>query len=139
MIRICKNHSPTIDTKRSDSCIQDKESSSKVLEILKKLEEFYCTPINKEFNPEQYALCEDLIQLIVEAGLEVDKDDHIYLTQKVKSVSYWHIYREFNDEKYRSTSDDLHQIVYNNPEDDDFLYDFDVYRDEYFVEAIGFE
>ena len=44
------------------------------------MEEFYCTPINKEFNPEQYTLCEDLIQLIVEAGLEVDKDDHIYLT-----------------------------------------------------------
>ena len=139
MIRICKNHTPTIDTKCSDRCIQDKESSSKVLEILKKLEEFYCTPINKEFNPEQYALCEDLIQLIVEAGLEVDKDDHIYLTQKVKSVSYQHIYREVNDENYRSASDDLHYIVYDNPEDDDFLYDFDVYRDEYIVEAIGFE
>ena len=94
MIRIYKNHTPTIDTKRLDKCILEKESSSKVLEILKKLEEFYCTPINNEFHPEQYTLCEDLIQLIVETGLEVDKDDHICLTKKVKSVSYWHIYRE---------------------------------------------
>ena len=139
MIRICKNHTPTIDTKYSDRYIQDKESSTKVLEILKKLEEFYCSFINKDFNPEQYALCKDLIRLIVEAGLEVDKDDHIYLTKKVKSVSYWHIYREVNDEKYRSTSDDLHEIVYDNLEDDDFLYDFKDYSDEYFVEAIGFE
>lgn len=99
------------------------------------MEEFYCTPINKEFNPEQYALCEHLIQLITEAGLEVDKDDHIYLTKKVKSVSYWHIYREVNDEKYSSNSDDLHETVYDNPEDNDF----NDYSDEYFVEAIGFE
>ena len=35
MIRICKNHTPTIDTKYSDRYIQDKESSTKVLEILK--------------------------------------------------------------------------------------------------------
>lgn len=139
MIRIYKNHTPTIDTKHSDRCIQDKESSSKVLEILKNLEEFYCTSINKDFNPEQYALCEDLIQLIVESGLEVDKDDYIYLSKKVKSISYWHIYREVNDEKYRSISDDLHEIVYDNPEDDDFLYNFDDYSDEYFIEAIGFE
>ena len=39
MIRIYKNHI-TIDTKRSDKCIQDKESSSKVLEILKNWRSF---------------------------------------------------------------------------------------------------
>ena len=43
------------------------------------------------------------------------------------------------EKKYRSTSDDLYEIVYDNPEDDDFLYDFDDYSDKYFVEAIGFE
>lgn len=139
MIRIYKNHTPTIDTKHADRCIQDKEASSRVLEILSELEEFYNTPINKEFNPEQYALCEELIHLIREVGLDIDIDDDIYLAKEVKSVIYWHIYRELDDSKYCSNSENRHEIVYDNPDDDDYQYDFNEYSDEYFIEAVGSE
>lgn len=139
MIRMYKNHTPTINTKQADRCIRDKESSSRVSEILSELEEFYNEPINKEFNPEQYSLCEELIQLIIDAGLEIDIDDNIYLAKEVRSVIYWHIYRELDDSKYWSDSENRHEIIYDNPDDDDYRYDFDEYSDEYFIEEVGFE
>lgn len=138
MIRIYKNHTSTINTKHADRRIRDKEFSSRVLEILSKLEEFYNPPINKEFNPEHYALCEELIQLVKESGLEVDIDDELYLAKEVRSVNYWYIHREVNDSKYCSDSENRHEIVYDNPDDDVYKYDFDEYSDKYFIEAVGF-
>ena len=54
MIRICKNFTPTVNTKRSSINIKDDDTSKRILHILNILELLQGEPINITFDPEAY-------------------------------------------------------------------------------------
>lgn len=74
--------------------IKDDDTSKRILHILNILELLQGEPINKTFDPEAYNLCEELYEIIRETGLIVKPTDHLYFTELVKNVKYWHIYKE---------------------------------------------
>lgn len=88
MIRICKNFPPTGKSKRSSININNNKLSNSVLKTLHKLEIFQNNPINKEFNPDSYNLCEELIEIVRDKVLKVNPSVHNYLTEKVRNVKY---------------------------------------------------
>lgn len=133
MIKICKNFTPQVDSKRSSINIKNKEDSSRILSILQELEVTLNEPINKAFDPYFHSLCEELIEYVREAGLKVRARDHIYFTELVKGVQYWHLYREI--EQAEESFEDEEFSPFASIEDDYFSQP----RDEYFLEKVGFE
>ena len=90
MIRICKNFTPTVNAKRSSITIKDDDTSKHIFDILHILEPLQGESINKTFDPESYNLCEELYEIVRETGLIVKPTDHLYFTELVKNVKYWH-------------------------------------------------
>ena len=130
MIRICKNFTPTVNAKRSSITIKDDDTSKRVLDILHILEPLQGESINKTFDPELYDLCEELYEIVRETGLIVKPIDHLYFTELVKNVKYWHIYREIETVR---NSELLEEI------DDETYFDYTEYCDDYYIETVGFE
>jgi len=130
MIRICKNFTPTVNAKRSSITIKDDDTSKRVLDILHILEPLQGESINKTFDPELYDLCEELYEIVRETGLIVKTTDHLYFTELVKNVKYWHIYRVIETVR---NSELLEEI------DDETYFDYTEYCDDYYIETVGFE
>lgn len=130
MIRICKNFTPTVNAKRSSITIKDDDTSKRVLEILHILEPLQGESINKTFDPELYDLCEELYEIVRETGLIVKPTDHLYFTELVKNVKYWHIYREIETVRNPELIEEI---------DDETYFDYTEYCDDYYIETVGFE
>ena len=130
MIRICKNFTPTVNAKRSSITIKDDDTSKRVLEILHILEPLQGESINKTFDPELYDLCEELYEIVRETGLIVKPTDHLYFTELVKNVKYWHIYREIETVRNPELIEEI---------DDENYFDYTEYCDDYYIETVGFE
>ena len=130
MIRICKNFTPTVNAKRSSINIKDNDTSKRIFDILHILEPLQGESINKTFDPESYNLCEELYEIVRETGLIVKPTDHLYFTELIKNVKYWHIYREIETVR---NSELLEEI------DDETYFDYTEYCDNYYIEAVGFE
>ncbi len=93
MIRLCKNITPTVNSKRSSINIKDDDTSKCELNIMHILKSLQGEPINKTFDPESYNLCEELYEIVRDTGLIVKPTEHLYFAESVKNVKYWHIYR----------------------------------------------
>ena len=130
MIRICKNFTPTVNAKRSSITIKDDDTSKRVLDILHILEPLQGESINKTFDPELYDLCEELYEIVRETGLIVKPTDHLYFTESVKNVKYWHIYREIETVRNPELIEEI---------DDENYFDYTEYCDDYYIETVGFE
>lgn len=130
MIRICKNFTPTVNAKRSSITIKDDDTSKRVLDILHILEPLQGESINKTFDPELYDLCEELYKIVRETGLIVKPTDHLYFTELVKNVKYWHIYREIETVRNPELIEEI---------DDENYFDYTEYCDDYYIETVGFE
>ena len=130
MIRICKNFTPTVNAKRSSITIKDADTSKRVLDILHILEPLQGESINKTFDPELYDLCEELYEIVRETGLIVKPTDHLYFTELVKNVKYWHIYREIETVRNPELIEEI---------DDENYFDYTEYCDDYYIETVGFE
>ena len=130
MIRICKNFTPTVNAKRSSITIKDDDTSKRVLDILHILEPLQGESINKTFDPELYDLCEELYEIVRETGLIVKPTDHLYFTELVKNVKYWHIYREIETVRNPELIEEI---------DDETYFDYTEYCDDYYIETVGFE
>lgn len=130
MIRICKNFTPTVNAKRSSITIKDDDTSKRVLDILHILESLQGESINKTFDPELYDLCEELYEIVRETGLIVKPTDHLYFTELVKNVKYWHIYREIETVRNPELIEEI---------DDETYFDYTEYCDDYYIETVGFE
>lgn len=130
MIRICKNFTPTVNAKRSSINIKDDDTSKRVFDILHILEPLRGESINKTFDPESYNLCEELYEIVRETGLIVKPTDHLYFTELVKNVKYWHIYREIETVRNPELLEDI---------DDETYFDYTEYCDDYYIETVGFE
>lgn len=130
MIRICKNFTPTVNAKRSSITIKDDDTSKRVLDILHILEPLQGESINKTFDPELYDLCEELYEIVRETGLIVKPTDHLYFTELVKNVKYWHIYREIETIRNPELIEEI---------DDENYFDYTEYCDDYYIETVGFE
>lgn len=130
MIRICKNFTPTVNAKRSSITIKDDDTSKRVLDILHILEPLQGESINKTFDPELYDLCEELYEIVRETGLIVKPTDHLYFTELVKNVKYWHIYREIETVRNPELIEEI---------DDENYFDYTEYCDDYYIETVGFE
>ena len=130
MIRICKNFTPTVNAKRSSITIKDDDTSKRVLDILHILEPLQGESINKTFDPELYDLCEELYEIVRETGLIVKPADHLYFTELVKNVKYWHIYREIETVRNPELIEEI---------DDENYFDYTEYCDDYYIETVGFE
>ena len=130
MIRICKNFTPTVNTKRSSINIKDDDTSKRIFDILHILEPLQGVSINKTFFTESYNLCEELYEIVRETGLIVKPTDHLYFTELIKNVKYWHIYREIETVR---NSELLEEI------DDETYFDYTEYCDDYYIETVGFE
>ena len=130
MIRICKNFTPTVNVKRSSITIKDDDTSKRVLDILHILEPLQGESINKTFDPELYDLCEELYEIVRETGLIVKPTDHLYFTELVKNVKYWHIYREIETVRNPELIEEI---------DDENYFDYTEYCDDYYIETVGFE
>ena len=130
MIRICKNFTPTVNAKRSSITIKDDDTSKHVLDILHILEPFQSESINKTFDPESYNLCEELYEIVRETGLIVKPTDHLYFTELVKNVKYWHIYREIETVRNPELTEEI---------DDETYFEYREYCDDYYIETVGFE
>ena len=130
MIRICKNFTPTVNAKRSSINIKDDDTSKRIFDILHILEPLQGESINKTFYPETYNLCEELYEIVRETGLIVKPTDHLYFTELIKNVKYWHIYREIETVR---NSELLEEI------DDETYFDYIEYCDDYYIETVGFE
>ena len=130
MIRICKNFTPTVNAKRSSITIKDDDTSKRVLDILHILEPLQGESINKTFDSELYDLCEELYEIVRETGLIVKPTDHLYFTESVKNVKYWHIYREIETVRNPELIEEI---------DDETYFDYTEYCDDYYIETVGFE
>lgn len=130
MIRICKNFTPTVNAKRSSINIKDDDTSKRIFDILHILEPLQGESINKTFDQESYNLCEELYEIVRETGLIVKPTDHLYFTELIKNVKYWHIYREIETVR---NSELLEEI------DDETYFDYIEYCDDYYIETVGFE
>lgn len=130
MIRICKNFTPTVNSKRSSITIKDDDTSKRVFNILHILEPLQGESINKTFDPESCNLCEELYEIVRETSLIVKPTDHLYFTELVKNVKYWHIYREIETVR---NSELLEEI------DDETYFDYAEYCDDYYIDVVGFE
>ena len=130
MIKICKNFTPTVNAKRSSINVKDDDTSKRVLDILHILESLQGEPINKTFDPESYNLCEELYELVRETGLIVKPTDHLYFTELVKNVKYWHIYREIETVRNSELLEEINDETY---------FDYTEYCDDYYIETVGFE
>lgn len=130
MIRICKNFTPTVNAKRSSITIKDDDTSKRVLDILHILEPLQGESINKTFDPELYDLCEELYEIVRETGLIVKPTDHLYFTELVKNVKYWHTYREIETVRNPELIEEI---------DDENYFDYTEYCDDYYIETVGFE
>ena len=130
MIRICKNFTPTVNAKGSSITIKDDDTSKRVLDILHILEPLQGESINKTFDPELYDLCEELYEIVRETGLIVKPTDHLYFTELVKNVKYWHIYREIETVRNPELIEEI---------DDENYFDYTEYCDDYYIETVGFE
>ena len=130
MIRICKNFTPTVNAKRSSVTIKDDDTSKRVLDILHILEPLQGESINKTFDPELYDLCEELYEIVRETGLIVKPTDHLYFTELVKNVKYWHTYREIETVRNPELIEEI---------DDENYFDYTEYCDNYYIETVGFE
>ena len=130
MIRICKNFTPTVNATRSSITIKDDDTSKRVLDILHILEPLQGESINKTFDPELYDLCEELYEIVRETGLIVKPTDHLYFTELVKNVKYWHIYREIETVRNPELIEEI---------DDENYFDYTEYCDDYYIETVGFE
>ena len=130
MIRICKNFTPTVNAKRSSINIKDDDTSKRIFDILHILEPLQGESINKTFDPELYDLCEELYEIVRETGLIVKPTDHLYFTELVKNVKYWHIYREIETVRNPELIEEI---------DDENYFDYTEYCDDYYIETVGFE
>ena len=130
MIRICKNFTPTVNAKRSSINIKDDDTSKRIFDILHILEPLQGESINKTFDPKSYNLCEELYEIVRETGLIVKPTDHLYFTESVKNVKYWHIYREIETVRNPELIEEI---------DDETYFDYTEYCDDYYIETVGFE
>ena len=130
MIRICKNFTPTVNTKRSSINIKDDDTSKRILHILNILELLQGEPINKTFDPEAYNLWEELYEIFLETGLIVKPTDHLYFTELVKNVKNWHIYKEIETVRNSELLEEIDGKTY---------FDYTEYCDNYYIETVGLE
>ena len=130
MIRICKNFTPTVNAKRSSINIKDDDTSKRIFDILHILEPFQGESINKTFDPEAYNLCEELYEIVRETGLIIKPTDHLYFTELIKNVKYWHIYREIETVRNPELIEEI---------DDETYFEYIEYCDDYYIETVGSE
>ena len=94
------------------------------------LEPLQCESINKTFDPESYNLCEKLYEIVWETCLIIKPTDHLYFTELVKNVKYWHIYRGIETIRNPKLIEEI---------DDETYFDYTEYCDDYNIETVGFE